>query len=136
MPESKDRSSSSKKNNHPILVALIGAMAVISAALIGLNKIAESPHQPQEGAFSYCVEVKAWSDKGSQPIVDASVTLDIKSYHLTKPTDKYGCASFEIPNSLQNERGTINVMTAEKRTQTINQDIRGSSTTILFNPND
>jgi hypothetical protein len=139
--ESKNQRDLSKEKNPAIKVALISFAGTILVAIIGAAvtlyiKGEQHPSKSEEGVFSHCVKVEAWSDKGSQPIAGASVLLEIKNYRSTDTTDNTGCASFEIPNSLQNQRGRITVTTAEKRTKTINQDIRGSLTPIIFYPSD
>jgi hypothetical protein len=128
------------------LSLLIGIMAFAAALVVpearrwlGLDSDKEvETKQPKlnEEVFPYCVKVNSWNKDGGQPIVAARVSIRTKGYSSNATTESDGCANFEIPASLYNESGTITVTTAENRTQTITQNIRGPSISIIFNPND
>lgn len=125
------------KKNSAVVVALISLAGTITAALIGAAAIywRDKPPKPQP-AFVICIKVESWNPQGRQPIKGSTVQLDLKGYRNTTTTDNVGCASFEIPDSLRGQRGTISVTTAEGKTKTINQDIRDSVMSIIFYPND
>ena len=134
---SKELKSSNKKNQ-AVVAAWIGFAATIIAASIGaVVYLYNRPPAPKsEQHFSVCIKIELWSERGSQPIKGARAILELKGYRFATTTDDTGCANFEIPESLQGQRATITVTTPGGKTKTINEDIRGSSASIIFYPND